>query len=235
MRSINFGRTIFFVFQIFKTCIDHHKTIRSFVVTKICVNLCNLWYNGIMRKDHVHPIRLKDTKQCTVCKTMKPYTDFHKMAASTDGHKHMCRTCARKVAVIRHDPDRSFPYKTQGDKIHCRKCEEYLPKSSFWSKNSYCRECTLLIGHMGNLKKYGLTRDDYVDLEKSQNGVCKICGEKELHKKRLSVDHDHSCCEGYGSCGKCIRGLLCSNCNRVLGQVNDDIDILKAMIQYLQK
>jgi hypothetical protein len=70
-------------------------------------------------------------------------------------------------------------------------------------------------------------------MEKSQNGVCKICGEPEKYKNRLSVDHDHSCCPGITSCGKCIRGLLCSNCNRVLGQVNDDKGLLQKMIDYL--
>ena len=126
-----------------------------------------------------------------------------------------------------------MPRKMQGTKIHCRKCEQYLPKSSFWSKNTYCKECTVLVGHIGNLKKYNLTRDDYVDMEKSQNGVCKICGEPERYKNRLSVDHDHSCCPGITSCGKCIRGLLCSNCNRVLGQVNDSKVLLQKMIDYL--
>ena len=33
-----------------------------------------------------------------------------------------------------------------------------------------------------------------------------------------NVDHDHACCpEGGRSCGKCIRGLLCMECNKYLG------------------
>ena len=74
----------------------------------------------------------------------------------------------------------------------------------------------------------------FSNLEKSQNGLCKICGEKEKYNKRLSIDHDHSCCSGPTSCGKCIRGLLCSRCNKVLGQINDNKDILNKMIQYLK-
>jgi hypothetical protein len=186
-----------------------------------------------MRKQHEHPIVLADKKQCTQCKNFKSFSEFHKFAKSPDGHKHFCKACVREYDLAEDDPKRAMPRKIQGTKIHCRYCEQYLPKSSFWSNNTYCRVCQPLIGHIGNLKRYGLTRDDYVNLEKSQNGVCKICGEPERFNKRLSVDHDHSCCPGSGSCGKCIRGLLCSICNKVLGQVKDNKSILQKMIDYL--
>lgn len=174
-------------------------------------------------------------KQCTKCQNFKNFSDFHKRKHSPDAHAPYCKPCVREIDLARNESKLIMPRKVQGNLIHCRYCEQYLPKSSFWSKNTYCKTCQPLIGHIGNLKKYGLTRDDYVDLEKSQNGVCKICGESEKHKKRLSVDHDHACCSGQGSCGKCIRGLLCSNCNRVLGQLKDNKVLLQNMIDYLDK
>ena len=73
-----------------------------------------------------------------------------------------------------------------------------------------------------------------MDMAKAQNYVCMICKKPDPYK-RLSVDHDHSCCAGDFSCGKCIRGLLCSPCNKTLGMVNDDINLLQDMIDYLQK
>lgn len=200
--------------------------IKSEYNLKIC-------YTSYMRKQHEHPIVLADKKQCTKCKSLKLFSEFHKFTKSPDGYKHFCKVCVREYDQDEGDLTRVMPRKMQGTKIHCRKCEKYLPKSSFWSNNTYCKECTVLVGHLGNLKKYGLTRDDYVDLEKSQNGVCKICGEKEKFKKRLSIDHDHGCCSGPTSCGKCIRGLLCSSCNRVLGQVKDSKVLLQKMIDYL--
>jgi hypothetical protein len=172
-------------------------------------------------------------KQCTNCQEYKEASDFHKYAKAQDGLKPWCKVCVREYDMTEDDPKRVMPRKMQGTDRHCRYCEQYLPQSSFWSNNTYCRECTVALGHINNLKNYGLTRDDYVDMEKSQNGVCKICGETEKHNKRLSVDHDHSCCYGIKSCGKCIRGLLCSRCNRGLGIVNDDIKLLQNMIEYL--
>ena len=196
-----------------------------------------------MRKQHERPVIKGNTKQCTLCKSFKLFSEFHKFAKSPDGHKHFCKACVREIDLARNEIKLVMPRKMQGTKIHCRKCEQYLDKEDFpkLRKNgkyityTYCTTCDNLIGHLGNLKKYGLTRDAYVDMEHSQNGVCKICGEPERNRRRLSVDHDHACCPGYGSCGKCIRGLLCSNCNMVLGQINDSVDLLSKMINYLKK
>jgi Recombination endonuclease VII len=195
-----------------------------------------------MRKQYTRVQYNKDgLKQCTKCQNYKETSDFHKFSKAQDGLKPWCKVCVREYDLAEDDPKRIMPRKLQGEKIHCRKCERYLDKTDFpkLRKNgkyltyTYCIECDNLIGHIGNLKNYGLTRDDYVNMEKSQNGVCKICGEPEKYKKRLSVDHDHACCSGSKSCGKCIRGLLCSNCNRVLGQVNDNVETLQTMIEYL--
>ena len=54
-------------------------------------------------------------------------------------------------------------------------------------------------------------------------------------KKRLGVDHNHSCHPSGEACSKCIRKLLCHNCNTALGNVKDDINILEKMIDYLKE
>lgn len=67
--------------------------------------------------------------------------------------------------------------------------------------------------------KFGVTEDQYRELLAKQGGRCAICLKKP-GKYRLSVDHDHSCCPGARSCGRCIRGLLCGNCNlKLLGMI----------------
>jgi hypothetical protein len=63
--------------------------------------------------------------------------------------------------------------------------------------------------------------------------VCSICGASG-DDVAFHVDHDHACCPGTGSsCGKCIRGLLCRNCNIGLGHFNDDPQRLALAITYL--
>jgi hypothetical protein len=74
-------------------------------------------------------------------------------------------------------------------------------------------------------REYGLTKEDYLEMLKFQNGVCAICCNPEK-KKRLAVDHCHNT-------GK-IRGLLCTRCNTSIGRFNDDVELLQKAIDYLK-
>ena len=123
----------------------------------------------------------KDTKYCTVCKEVKPLSEF---------------------AI--HPTRRKFSF-------------------------SQCRECDNKRSKRKNIKqKYNITLEDYDKIFEKQSGKCKICGTKKIGYKnrgRFCVDHDHET-------GK-IRGLLCVNCNLLLGHAKDDIKILALAIQYL--
>lgn len=81
---------------------------------------------------------------------------------------------------------------------------------------------------------YGITSVELAEMKERQGYRCLICGkhESDCHQS-LSVDHDHKCCPGKKSCGKCIRGLLCQSCNSMLGQAKDDVVILKNAVIYL--
>ena len=59
---------------------------------------------------------------------------------------------------------------------------------------------------------------------------CGICGATE----NLAIDHDHTCCPGDMTCGKCQRGRLCRSCNAALGLFKDSTDILARAVSYLE-
>lgn len=83
------------------------------------------------------------------------------------------------------------------------------------------------------LSRYGL---DYDRMLASQDGRCAACGvHHSTLKRRLQVDHDHTCCPARTSCGKCVRGLLCHKCNTTLGMVDDDPSRLRALINYIER
>lgn len=75
-------------------------------------------------------------------------------------------------------------------------------------------------------QKFGITLEIYNQLLAQQNGVCAICGGVDK-KKSLAVDHDHST-------GK-IRGLLCGRCNPLIGFCLESPEIVRNVIEYLEK
>jgi len=81
---------------------------------------------------------------------------------------------------------------------------------------------------------YKMTLADYEDLYKKQDGRCAVCRRPLISGKGSHIDHDHECCSGAKSCGKCIRGILCRGCNHGLGQFKDNVEVMKAAIAYLE-
>lgn len=83
-----------------------------------------------------------------------------------------------------------------------------------------------------NLRRYGITLEQYEQMLEAQGGVCAICGRPERSKvykhgpRSLAVDHGHET-------GR-IRGLLCFSCNTNLGKFDHDLDLLRSAIEYLE-
>jgi hypothetical protein len=186
----------------------------------------------------------KGEKQCTNCREYKETLHFHKYSKAQDKLKPWCKVCVKGYDIKENDATRIFPRKLDpSGNIHCRNCGEYFPeyemkqsKNGIYKGLSYCITCAPILGHTRNIERYGLTMEQYHKLLEDQNYGCKICGLKEsTYRKRLSVDHDHSCCSGSKSCGNCVRGLLCHHCNAALGNSKDNIEILQKMIDYLKK
>lgn len=82
--------------------------------------------------------------------------------------------------------------------------------------------------------QYNMTISDYDRLLESQDGGCAVC-RRPAEGRNLHIDHDHSCCPGIKSCGKCIRGLLCGHCNKALGHMNDSVDDIMALAAYIME
>lgn len=74
---------------------------------------------------------------------------------------------------------------------------------------------------------YGITVEDYELILGIQDGECAICESRVSHSsaKRLSVDHNHETKE--------VRGLLCANCNLIIGLCKGSVEILVNAANYL--
>lgn len=146
-------------------------------------------------------------KTCSKCKVEKPLEDFHKGATTTT-----CKECKRLYDV------------------------EYRP---VWNKKPYSR----ITRYKSHLKtKYSISLEDLVLIYEAQGGGCAICNRGLPHpadengdKWQSNIDHDHACCPTDTTCGKCVRGILCRDCNLMLGHAKDNLSTLKKGVEYLEQ
>jgi hypothetical protein len=59
---------------------------------------------------------------------------------------------------------------------------------------------------------HGISAWDWEALFYRQGRQCYIC-RTVPPDVRWVVDHDHGCCPGKRSCGKCVQGIACNGCN----------------------
>lgn len=116
----------------------------------------------------------------------------------------------------------------------CAKCNEqktldlfYKTKNNADGHSTWCMDCKQEYNRTHQyLYKYGITEEQWLEL--TANG-CAICGSRS----GLAIDHDHNCCPGVKTCGKCVRGALCGAHNRALGLFKDNAEDLIAAAAYV--
>lgn len=80
---------------------------------------------------------------------------------------------------------------------------------------------------------YNLTPEQHAAILAAQNGRCAICQRSTGRSRALSIDHDHACCDGPTSCGRCVRSILCRPCNTWLGWIRDSVETAQRTVDYL--
>ena len=130
------------------------------------------------------------------------------------------KSAASKCGV----PVEEWLYRRSMGLRHCYRCREWKRRSEFQKdrsrqsgRASICKPC-LSIATIAC--QYGITRDEVVQLRKDS---CHICG----RIGKMEIDHDHDTGE--------VRGILCSACNNAVGLFQDDPDIMRRAIMYLEK
>lgn len=80
--------------------------------------------------------------------------------------------------------------------------------------------------------KYGITEDQFQEALKKQDGKCLICkvvmniDDPKQPGDRATVDHCHRT--------RRFRGIICSACNRGLGQFKDNAELLIQAAEYIK-
>lgn len=108
-----------------------------------------------------------------------------------------------------------------------RNLEKVKANISDWKKANpnYMKEYLGNYQREYNLRtKYKLSLDQYNLMLADQGGVCAVCG-KPPTTRPLDVDHCHS--------SDRVRGLLCNACNMALGQLKDNPENVRRLLQYI--
>jgi hypothetical protein len=75
-------------------------------------------------------------------------------------------------------------------------------------------------------RRIGITPEELAAIEERQDFSCAIC-QKRREPYYMHIDH----CRKSGK----VRSLLCRDCNLVLGNAHDSIEILERLIVYLKE
>ena len=108
----------------------------------------------------------------------------------------------------------------------CKDCHANTQKNYYYNNPEKMKEKEK---SRENWKKHKLTKDIFDNLMSKFNGKCHACKKNDAK----NIDHDHSCCSGPYSCGKCVRGILCHNCNSSLGLLKDSRHNIIGLLQYI--
>lgn len=158
------------------------------------------------------PVRQSDNK-CSSCGILTPCQEMRQRKKGVHGHDLICRVCCNEYSRKRYSESAA------GQQEYARNWyRQYAQRS----RDNYLK------------RHYAMSLDQYNEILQRQGGTCIICFQTCKTGRSLSTDHDHACCPGSKSCGKCIRGLLCRGCNLAIGYMEDDPDRLRAAADYLE-
>jgi hypothetical protein len=147
-------------------------------------------------------------RKCTKCGTLGVLTiDFYRHPSTKTGYHTQCKRCYKKRTAQNYQDKRA---------------ERMLAAKAYYHANK--ATVSIVTKKRVRFKRYKLTDEQFQAMIADQNGQCALCpatkpgGVGDWH-----VDHDHDCCPGRETCGKCIRGLLCQPCNHKMG-IKDQIE-----------
>lgn len=117
--------------------------------------------------------------------------------------------------MLFHDFDTSHGFESEDDDF-CAWCSTWVRRLV---KGRECARCYRM---RRGMEKYGLSIARYNAIWRAQGFSCGLCGDSDepcdggiphFEPRPWQIDHDHDCCAGRGSCGRCVRGILCRRCN----------------------
>lgn len=156
-------------------------------------------------------------KSCTLCLEEKPLSEYSKAKNGLFGRTSRCKPCVSQIRLdkrAKRTPD-EIERDTLRQRENAKRSYYNKPPGTRTQKDRVLRDL------------YGITLEQYEEMERSQGYVCFICSNPCSSGRRLSVDHNHTTGE--------VRALLCMSCNRGIGNLGDSSELLRLAADYLDK
>jgi hypothetical protein len=175
---------------------------------------------GITQERYDHAVANGERWCSGSCKAFRPTSDFYR-----GGRK--CKDCQRELQRSYHKRRKEL-----GDKYAEDLAKARAQKRERRHKRDHPEPCHLRYC-------YGLEVEDYRAILARQNGHCALCDAtvpfKNGRGRFLCVDHDHSHCKGLKACRLCVRGLLCSVCNYLVGMLETHPEKVQNAREYIDR
>lgn len=188
--------------------------LRNAYLLKLIDPECQLEYNIGKSARHLNEVKMYADlirRFCKGCKQEKTVSEFYVRKDPTRAKYQKCKPCILEERRRDYHKDKT-KYQEQA--------KRYRLKNPLAKRNTKLKQA------------YGIGIEEYEAILKSQGGVCAGCKRNVTWKrcgKTMPMNIDH--CHKTGQ----IRGILCLHCNRGLGCAEDNIQILKNWINYLEK
>ncbi len=199
----------------------------------------------------------QEVKTCSKCKQEKSVIGFSKDSTKIDGLYSSCKECSleknriyrqsHKVEIsqwhekYRLENPEKYKARATKSRLKNKEARNARIKAKYHANPEKSKQIYEAEYQMNKTKKsyqlrmrnstlkrlYGITIEDFDAMYIEQGGCCAICGTHQSEMdRRLSIDHNHKT--------KQVRGLLCRKCNAGIGHFDDNLEILKNTIKYLE-
>lgn len=150
------------------------------------------------------------TKRCTRCGIDKDLAEFSVHPTGLHGRLAKCKRCYADIAA------EQYAANPEASQERARRYRKAHP------------ERVALSQRRNRLKRlYGMTLEEFDLLLAEQGGTCAVCPSIEPNGVNWHVDHCHTT-------GR-VRGILCHPCNTALGLLDEDVDRIKRLSEYVQR
>jgi len=149
-----------------------------------------------------------------MCCKLKPAAAFNPDPSKRSGLTSRCRKCNKKYLREYYNQAKA----TESGKAKLKNFVDRYRKSEKGQRTRRNYELRT---------RYGITIEQFEEMERCQNNQCAICGGPPYRNISLHVDHVHSTGQ--------VRGLLCHFCNMGIAQFEEDIERLQSAIDYLKE